>query len=108
MLDRGDYWQCAFVIPKGGYDTLRQEGLTSFRATIAGIVPFLSDRVDELSDWSQIKLLTVMIDRLRQWSRPGFLCIGDAAHSMSPVGGRWIGRESRQSVATVMRPSPSS
>ncbi len=87
MLDRGDYWQCAFVIPKGGYNEVRQRGLESFRAEIAAIVPFMRDRLGELRDWEDIKLLTVVVDRLRQWYRPGLLCIGDAAHAMSPVGG---------------------
>jgi 2-polyprenyl-6-methoxyphenol hydroxylase-like FAD-dependent oxidoreductase len=101
MLDRGDYWQCAFVIPKGGYDALREEGLASFRATISDVVPFLSDRLDELSDWNDIKLLTVMIDRLRQWSRPGLLCIGDAAHAMSPVAGVGINLAIQDAVAAA-------
>jgi 2-polyprenyl-6-methoxyphenol hydroxylase-like FAD-dependent oxidoreductase len=101
MLDRGDYWQCALVIPKGGYDALRKEGLESFRATIAAIVPFLGDRLDELSDWKDIKLLTVMIDRLRKWSRPGFLCIGDAAHAMSPIGGVGINLAIQDAVAAA-------
>src|SRR5712691_9003620 len=85
MLDRGDYWQCAFVIPKGGYDELRRRGLPSLRDTIAAMVPFLHDRVGELADWDAVKLLTVKIDRLREWQRPGLLCIGDAAHAMSPL-----------------------
>src|SRR5207247_1210682 len=103
MLDRGDYWQCAFVIPKGGYEALRQEGLPSFRAAIAALVPSLSDRVDELSDCSHIKLLTVTIDRLRQWSRSGFLCIGDAAHAMSPIGGVGINLAIQDAVAAANR-----
>src|SRR5262249_38305984 len=86
MLDRNDYWQCAFVIPKGGYDELRRGGLDAFRNEIAGIVPWLADRVNEITSWDEVKLLTVKIDRLPQWHRPGLLCIGDAAHAMSPVG----------------------
>jgi 2-polyprenyl-6-methoxyphenol hydroxylase-like FAD-dependent oxidoreductase len=101
MLQRGDYWQCAFVIPKGGYDELRGAGLEAFRQTIAAIVPFLADRVSELADWDAIKLLTVKIDRLRQWSRPGLLCIGDAAHAMSPIGGVGINLAVQDAVAAA-------
>jgi 2-polyprenyl-6-methoxyphenol hydroxylase-like FAD-dependent oxidoreductase len=99
MLDRGDYWQCAFVIPKGGFDALRERGIDAFRATIASIVPFMRDRVGELRDWSDIKLLTVLVDRLRQWHRPGLLCIGDAAHAMSPIGGVGINLAIQDAVA---------
>jgi len=87
LLNREDYWQCAFVIPKGAADEIRQRGLPAFREQIASLVPFLRDRVDELRDWKDISLLTVAVDRLTQWSRPGLLCIGDAAHAMSPIGG---------------------
>jgi 2-polyprenyl-6-methoxyphenol hydroxylase-like FAD-dependent oxidoreductase len=101
MLDRGDYWQCAFVIAKNGYDELRREGIQAFRDTIASIVPFLGDRVGEITDWSQVKLLTVMIDRLREWYRPGLLCIGDAAHAMSPIGGVGINLAIQDAVAAA-------
>src|SRR5215831_17687732 len=87
MLNRGEYWQCAFVIPKGGYDEICHRGLTALREEITTLVPFFRDRVDELSDWSDVKLLSVAVDRLRVWHRPGLLCIGDAAHAMSPIGG---------------------
>ena len=87
MLQRGDYWQCAFVIPKGGFDAIRERGLDTLRAEIARLAPYLKDRVGELADWDNIKLLSVAVDRLRQWYRPGLLCIGDAAHAMSPIGG---------------------
>ena len=100
-LDRGDYWQCAFVIPKGGYDELRRGGLESFRRTVAGIAPFLGDRVGELTDWNNIKLLTVLIDRLRQWFKPGLVCIGDAAHAMSPIGGVGINLAIQDAVAAA-------
>src|SRR5207302_388734 len=96
-----DYWQCAFVIPKGGYDEVRHRGLDSFRLTVAGIAPFLGDRVAELTDWSDIKLLTVLIDRLRQWWQPGLLCIGDAAHAMSPIGGVGINLAIQDAVAAA-------
>ena len=101
MLDRGDYWQCAFVIPKGGHDELRRQGLPSLRDTIATMVPFLRDRVGELADWDAIKLLTVKIDRLREWQRPGLLCIGDAAHAMSPIGGVGINLAVQDAVAAA-------
>jgi 2-polyprenyl-6-methoxyphenol hydroxylase-like FAD-dependent oxidoreductase len=101
MLDRGDYWQCAFVIPKGGYDDLRRSGLEAFRKRVATVAPFLESRVGEIRDWSDIKLLTVMIDRLREWQRPGLLCIGDAAHAMSPIGGVGINLAIQDAVAAA-------
>ena len=101
MLNRGDYWQCAFVIPKGGYAQLKERGLEAFRADIAAIVPFLSDRVGELRTWDDIKLLTVLVDRLRQWYAPGLLCIGDAAHAMSPIGGVGINLAVQDAVAAA-------
>jgi len=101
MLDRVDYWQCAYVIPKGGYDELRRMGLDAFRAEIVGVVPFLTDRIAELAAWDQVKLLTVRIDRLRQWHRPGLLCIGDAAHAMSPIGGVGINLAIQDAVAAA-------
>lgn len=87
MLNRDDYWQCAFVIPKGGFDEIKGRGLEFFREEIAHLAPYLRDRTAELADWSDVKLLSVSVDRLRKWYRPGLLCIGDAAHAMSPVGG---------------------
>ena len=101
MLDRGDYWQCGFVIPKGGIDEIHQRGLEAFRADIADIAPVVSDRVQELKSWDDIKMLTVAVDRLRQWYRPGLLCIGDAAHAMSPVGGVGINLAIQDAVATA-------
>jgi 2-polyprenyl-6-methoxyphenol hydroxylase-like FAD-dependent oxidoreductase len=101
MLDRGDYWQCAYVIRKGGYDALRRAGLDAFRAEVVSVVPFLSDRVAEIRSWDQVKLLTVKIDRLPQWHRPGLLCIGDAAHAMSPVGGVGINLAIQDAVAAA-------
>jgi len=100
-LDRGDYWQCAFVIRKGGNDALRARGLDAFRADLVRIAPFLADRVDELADWDQIKLLTVAINRLKRWWKPGLLCIGDAAHAMSPVGGVGINLAIQDAVAAA-------
>jgi 2-polyprenyl-6-methoxyphenol hydroxylase-like FAD-dependent oxidoreductase len=101
MLNRRAYWQCAFVIPKGGYDELRARGLPAFRAQLAELAPFLRDRVEELADWDQIKLLTVVVDRLKRWWRPGLLCIGDAAHAMSPVGGVGINLAIQDAVAAA-------
>ncbi len=101
MLNRRTYWQCAFVIPKGGYDELRARGLPAFRSQLAELAPFLHDRVEELVDWEQIKLLTVVVDRLKRWWRPGLLCIGDAAHAMSPVGGVGINLAIQDAVAAA-------
>ena len=101
MLNREDYWQCAYVIPKGGFDQIRQGGLTAFRGEIERLAPYLSDRVSELGDWSDIKLLTVAVDRLRIWHRPGLLCIGDAAHAMSPIGGVGINLAIQDAVAAA-------
>jgi len=86
-LDRGDYWQCAYVIPKGGFNVLRSKGLEAFRAAIASLNAQFADRVDEIGSWDDVKLLTVTVDRLKRWYREGALCIGDAAHAMSPIGG---------------------
>jgi 2-polyprenyl-6-methoxyphenol hydroxylase-like FAD-dependent oxidoreductase len=101
MLDRGDYWQCAYVIRKGGYDGVRARGIARFRDELVGIAPFLRDRVDELQDWGDIKLLTVAVDRLKEWWRPGLLCIGDAAHAMSPIGGVGINLAVQDAVAAA-------
>jgi 2-polyprenyl-6-methoxyphenol hydroxylase-like FAD-dependent oxidoreductase len=100
-LDRGDYWQCAYLIPKGAFDQILKKGLPSFREDIVKVAPFLQGRVDELKDWKDISLLTVAVDRLRQWSRPGLLCIGDSAHAMSPVGGVGINLAIQDAVATA-------
>ena len=101
MLFRGEYWQCGFVIPKGGYDVIKERGLESFRQEIVAIAPLMKDRVAELSDWNQIRLLTVTVDRLRRWYRPGLLCIGDAAHAMSPIGGVGINLAIQDAVAAA-------
>jgi 2-polyprenyl-6-methoxyphenol hydroxylase-like FAD-dependent oxidoreductase len=100
-LDRGDYWQCAYLIPKGAFDDIRKKGLPSFREDIVKVAPFLQGRVDELKDWTDISLLTVAVDHLRHWSRPGLLCIGDSAHAMSPVGGVGINLAIQDAVATA-------
>jgi len=99
-IDRFDYYQCAMVIKKGGFDALQSRGLDSFRQQVARVAPFLADRVDELKSWDDIKLLTVAVNRLKRWYRPGLLFIGDAAHAMSPVGGIGINLAIQDAVAT--------
>ncbi len=101
MLNRGDYWQCGFVIAKGSLAEVRAQGLPLFRESVAKLAPFAADRVQELHDWEPIKLLTVQVDRLQQWYKPGLLCIGDAAHAMSPVGGVGINLAIQDAVATA-------
>jgi 2-polyprenyl-6-methoxyphenol hydroxylase-like FAD-dependent oxidoreductase len=101
MLNRGDYWQCAFVIAKGGLDGLKHRGIDRFRATIAGLMRVAGERIDEIASWDDVKLLTVQVNRLREWSRPGLLCIGDAAHAMSPVGGVGINLAIQDAVAAA-------
>jgi 2-polyprenyl-6-methoxyphenol hydroxylase-like FAD-dependent oxidoreductase len=101
LLNRSTYWQCALIIPKGTYDELRARGLPAFQAQLAQLAPFLSGRVAELAGWDQIKLLTVVVDRLKHWWRPGLLCIGDAAHAMSPIGGVGINLAIQDAVAAA-------
>ena len=103
MLNRGDYWQCGFVIAKGSLDEIRARGLPLFRDSVAKLAPFAADRVHELQDWEPIKLLTVQVDRLQQWYKPGLLCIGDAAHAMSPVRGVGINLAIQDAVAAANR-----
>jgi 2-polyprenyl-6-methoxyphenol hydroxylase-like FAD-dependent oxidoreductase len=100
-LDRDEFWQCAYVIPKGGFDAIRQRGLASFQDEIASVAPFLRERLSELKDWNDVKLLSVAVDRLRQWSRTGLLCIGDSAHAMSPIGGVGINLAIQDAVAAA-------
>jgi len=101
MLDRGDYWQCGLVIRKGGFAEIQRRGIEALRADIVQLNPFLRDRVGELRGWDDIKLLTVQVNRLRQWYRPGLLCIGDAAHAMSPIGGVGINLAIQDAVAAA-------
>jgi 2-polyprenyl-6-methoxyphenol hydroxylase-like FAD-dependent oxidoreductase len=101
LIDRGAYWQVAYVIPKGAVQQLHQLGLGRFQATVAGLVPFLADRVGELQSWDDVRVLRVQVDRLRRWFRPGLLCIGDAAHAMSPIGGVGINLAVHDAVAAA-------
>ena len=103
MLDRGDYWQCAYVIPKDGIDRVKAAGLDAFRQRVVTLSPFLADRAGELKSWDDVKLLSVAVDRLRQWWRPGLICIGDAAHAMSPIGGVGINLAVQDAVAAANR-----
>jgi 2-polyprenyl-6-methoxyphenol hydroxylase-like FAD-dependent oxidoreductase len=103
MLDRNDYWQCAYVIRKGGIDRVKSEGLEAFRSRIVEMSPFLSDRAGELKSWDDVKLLSVAVDRLRKWWRPGLICIGDSAHAMSPIGGVGINVAVQDAVAAANR-----
>ena len=98
-LNRGGYWQCGFVIAKGSLEALRARGLDAFRREVARLAPYAAARIDAIRSWDDVKLLTVQVDRLRRWSRPGLLCIGDAAHAMSPIGGVGINLAIQDAVA---------
>jgi 2-polyprenyl-6-methoxyphenol hydroxylase-like FAD-dependent oxidoreductase len=101
-IDRGDYWQCAFVIAKGGADALRQRPIEEFRARVVDAGPVLAAHIaEDVRSWDDVKLLTVAVDRLTQWSKPGLLCIGDAAHAMSPIGGVGINLAIQDAVAAA-------
>lgn len=100
-INRGDYWQCAYVIPKGSFDTLRNQGLEEFRSRVVHIQPRFSDRISEVGDWEAVKLLEVRVDRLKRWHKPGLLLIGDAAHAMSPVGGVGVNLAVQDAVASA-------
>jgi 2-polyprenyl-6-methoxyphenol hydroxylase-like FAD-dependent oxidoreductase len=101
LLDRGDYWQCAYVVPKGAADEIRKKGLPAFKADVARASPDVAPVVDTLKDWNDVKLLSVSLDRLTRWWRPGLLAIGDAAHAMSPVGGVGINLAIQDAVAAA-------
>ena len=101
MIARGDYWQCALLIAKGSFDAVRGRGITALHASLLALSPWLGERVKELVDWDQVKLLTVTVDRLHEWAKPGLLCIGDAAHAMSPIGGVGINLAVQDAVAAA-------
>lgn len=101
LIDRADYWQCAYVIRKGSFDKIRAGGLQAFRDNIGRCVPFLENRTDEIKEWTDVKLLTIKVDHLREWCRDGLLCIGDSAHAMSPVGGVGINLAIQDAVAAA-------
>ena len=101
QINRGEHWQCGYVIAKGSAEEIRRRGLDAFRASVVALMPFVADRIAEISDWADVKLLTVKVDRLKDWSRPGLLCIGDAAHAMSPVGGVGINLAIQDAVAAA-------
>jgi 2-polyprenyl-6-methoxyphenol hydroxylase-like FAD-dependent oxidoreductase len=103
MLDRGDYWQCAYVIPKGAAEEINAKGIEAFRQAIVSVAPQMHDRVQELRSFDDVKLLTVKVDRLARWHRPGLLCIGDAAHAMSPIGGVGVNLAVQDAVAAANR-----
>ena len=100
-FDRGDYWQCAYVIAKGQYDQVKAHGLEAFRADVVSMAPILKTGMSDVKTWDDVKLLTVAINRLPRWTRPGLLCIGDAAHAMSPVGGVGVNIAVQDAVATA-------
>jgi 2-polyprenyl-6-methoxyphenol hydroxylase-like FAD-dependent oxidoreductase len=100
-FDRGDYWQCAYVIGKGQYDAVKAGGLDAFRSDVMALAPILTPGIADLKSWDDVKLLTVAINRLKRWTRPGLLCIGDAAHAMSPVGGVGVNLAVQDAVATA-------
>jgi 2-polyprenyl-6-methoxyphenol hydroxylase-like FAD-dependent oxidoreductase len=100
-INRGDYWQCGHVIPKGQAEELRRGSIEAFRERLAALAPFIRDRVGELRSWDDVSLLTVTVDRLERWYRPGLLCIGDAAHAMSPIGGVGINLAVQDAVAAA-------
>ncbi|GAA3853728.1 FAD-dependent oxidoreductase [[Pseudomonas] carboxydohydrogena] len=101
MLDRNDYWQCAYVIAKNGYEKVKEAGLDNFRSNIVRLAPLTREHMADVKSWDDVKLLSVQIDRLAKWAKPGFLCIGDAAHAMSPVGGVGVNLAIQDAVAAA-------
>jgi 2-polyprenyl-6-methoxyphenol hydroxylase-like FAD-dependent oxidoreductase len=100
-FDRGDYWQCAYIIPKGQYDVVKARGLAELLDDVARMAPVLRPGLSEVKSWDEVKLLTVAINRLKRWTLPGLLCIGDAAHAMSPIGGVGVNLAVQDAVATA-------
>lgn len=101
MLNRGDYWQCALVIPKGAFEDVKARGLADFQRSIGALLPFEAARATQIADWDKVALLTVKVDRLPRWAREGLLCIGDAAHAMSPIGGVGVNLAVQDAVAAA-------
>jgi len=101
VIDRGDYWQCGFTIQKGEFEALQRDGLAALKQRIAAVAPFSAARLEAIDDWSQIRLLSIRIDRLERWMKPGLLCIGDAAHAMSPIGGVGVNLAIQDAVAAA-------
>ena len=101
LLQRGDYWQCAYLIAKGGFDQMKRQDIAVLRGRIAELAPFIAERTAELKTWDDLKLLTVAVDRLPLWHRPGLLCIGDSAHAMSPIGGVGINLAIQDAIAAA-------
>jgi 2-polyprenyl-6-methoxyphenol hydroxylase-like FAD-dependent oxidoreductase len=101
LINHDTYWQCGYVIRKGAFEAIRQEDIAAFRSLITRVAPFTAPAVNTLESWDAVKLLTVQVDRLRQWCKPGLLCIGDAAHAMSPVGGVGINLAIQDAVAAA-------
>lgn len=101
MIDRGDFWQLGYVIAKGGYRQVKKDGIAALRAKLAAVAPLPAERFDELAGWEQVHLLKVRMDRLRQWWKPGVLCIGDAAHAMSPIGGVGVNLAIQDAIAAA-------
>jgi 2-polyprenyl-6-methoxyphenol hydroxylase-like FAD-dependent oxidoreductase len=102
LINRGDYYQCGFIIAKDSFTTrIQPAGLPAFRNSLVRLVPFLNDRVTEITDWDQLRLLSIQVNRLKHWHSPGLLCIGDAAHAMSPVGGIGINLAIQDAVAAA-------
>jgi 2-polyprenyl-6-methoxyphenol hydroxylase-like FAD-dependent oxidoreductase len=101
MLDRGDYWQCGFLIRKSDFENIKRRGVDAFHQDIMTVAPFLADRTSEIRDWEKVSLLTVVVDRLRRWYKEGLLCLGDAAHAMSPIGGVGINLAIQDAVAAA-------
>jgi 2-polyprenyl-6-methoxyphenol hydroxylase-like FAD-dependent oxidoreductase len=100
-FDRGDYWQCAYVIAKGQYEAVKSRGLQAFQNDVVRLAPILKSGISDVKTWDDVKLLTVAVNRLKRWTRPGLLCIGDAAHAMSPVGGVGVNLAVQDAVATA-------